>query len=503
MLTGSIIKIMLRLYLNIKLLKPMLKKIIFLILLTPSAFAIDDLSQILLELNFTNFAYGEWLMYYREHFWFVIHMVLLIIVLITFFYSYFIIGPWKKARSYKKQTQSFVIELNINKITKRYHFFAEIFLLIGLAGAALSVQSAITPDFFSTITNYNQTANQEHMANAIKSGLAFSAAGILLAIFCYILRGIELTLYRGIWLREKQQEQNELNDSILDISNLYSLFQQFLQKDDEDIITLSVVLDEMKNSNQNSLEKLLSHSEKNIQGMLELIKNSQDTFQEQLQKTSELQTQFIAGGDIIATRMENLNTDIKDIHQPFLNSLIAVSNDLKESQEIFKQDLVEQIKEFINTHEVYLDKNTENAKIILDRNLEKTAATLINSWEHEVEQIYKRLRVEFLQISELKLNIDEQIQQSILNLHTGVEKINEQVCETEKLKTIITCDFLKDIGEHSKDLAEAFNEYTEKTTRVAEINEINVKLIQDVMDKSGLIIKDSFFKRMLAKFNRR
>jgi hypothetical protein len=457
----------------------------------------DDLSKLLLNSDITNFAYGEWLIYYQEHFWFSIHIFLLAIVLITFFYSFFISGSWQKIRLYKRP-QPFVIELAINKITKRYHFFAEIFLLVGLAGAALSVQSAITPDFFTTITN-NELGlkNQEHMANAIKSGLAFSAAGILLAVFCYILRSIELMLYRGVWLREKQREQNELNNSIRDISNLYSLLQNFLNKDGENIITLSMVLDELKHSNQNSIEQLLSHSEKNIQGVLEVIKNSQTTFQEQLQKTSELQNEFIAGGDSIAARMETLNSDIKNIHQPFLNSLVSISNDLKESQEIFKQDLVEQVKKLVHTHETYLDQNTENAKIILDRNLEKTAAILIHSWEQEVEQIYKRLRVEFIQISELKLNIDEQVQQVVTDLHAGVTKINEQVCETEKLKTIIVCDFLKDIGENSKNLAEAFDEYTEKTTRVAEINQINVKLVQDVMDQSGLIIKKSLFKKML------
>ncbi|MDM8567089.1 hypothetical protein QUF74_15735 [Candidatus Halobeggiatoa sp. HSG11] len=463
----------------------------------------DDLSKLLLNSDITNFAYGEWLIYYQEHFWFSIHIFLLAIVLITFFYSFFISGSWQKIRLYKRP-QPFVIELAINKITKRYHFFAEIFLLVGLAGAALSVQSAITPDFFTTITN-NELGlkNQEHMANAIKSGLAFSAAGILLAVFCYILRSIELMLYRGVWLREKQREQNELNNSIRDISNLYSLLQNFLNKDGENIITLSMVLDELKHSNQNSIEQLLSHSEKNIQGVLEVIKNSQTTFQEQLQKTSELQNEFIAGGDSIAARMETLNSDIKNIHQPFLNSLVSISNDLKESQEIFKQDLVEQVKKLVHTHETYLDQNTENAKIILDRNLEKTAAILIRSWEQEVEQIYKRLRVEFIQISELKLNIDEQVQQVVTDLHAGVTKINEQVCETEKLKTIIVCDFLKDIGENSKNLAEAFDEYTEKTTRVAEINQINVKLVQDVMDQSGLIIKKSLFKKMLTKLKRK
>jgi hypothetical protein len=463
----------------------------------------DDLSKLLLNSDITNFAYGEWLIYYQEHFWFSIHIFLLAIVLITFFYSFFISGSWQKIRLYKRP-QPFVIELAINKITKRYHFFAEIFLLVGLAGAALSVQSAITPDFFTTITN-NELGlkNQEHMANAIKSGLAFSAAGILLAVFCYILRSIELMLYRGVWLREKQREQNELNNSIRDISNLYSLLQNFLNKDGENIITLSMVLDELKHSNQNSIEQLLSHSEKNIQGVLEVIKNSQTTFQEQLQKTSELQNEFIAGGDSIAARMETLNSDIKNIHQPFLNSLVSISNDLKESQEIFKQDLVEQVKKLVHTHETYLDQNTENAKIILDRNLEKTAAILIHSWEQEVEQIYKRLRVEFIQISELKLNIDEQVQQVVTDLHAGVTKINEQVCETEKLKTIIVCDFLKDIGENSKNLAEAFDEYTEKTTRVAEINQINVKLVQDVMDQSGLIIKKSLFKKMLTKLKRK
>ncbi len=463
----------------------------------------DDFSKLLLNSDITNFAYGEWLTYYQEHFWFSIHIFLLAIVLATFFYSFFISGSWQKVRVYKRP-QPFVIELMINKITKRYHFFAEIFLLVGLAGAALSVQSAITPDFFTTVTNYELGAkNQEHMAHAIKSGLAFSAAGILLAIFCYILRGIELILYRGVWLREKQLEQNELNGSIRDISNLYELLQNFLHKDEEEIITLSMVLKELKNSNQNSLEQLLSHSEKNIQGVLEVIKNSQATFQEQLQKTSELQTQFIAGGDSIAARMEKLNSDISNIHHPFLNSLIAIGNDLKESQEIFKQDLVEQVKILVNTHEVYLGQNTENAKTILDRNLEKTAAILISSWEQEVEQIYKRLRVEFMQISELKSNIDEQVQQVVTELQAGVAKINDQVCETEKLKTIIICDFLKDIGENSKDLATAFDEYTEKTTRVAEINKINVKLVQDVMDQSGLIIKKSLFKKMLEKLNRK
>ncbi|MFK5969933.1 MAG: hypothetical protein QM487_07440 [Candidatus Marithrix sp.] len=462
----------------------------------------DDFSKLLINSDITNFAYGEWLKYYQDHFWFSIHIFLLAIVLATFFYSFFISGSWQKIKTYK-QPQAFVIELMINKITKRYHFFAEVFLLIGLAGAALSVQSAITPDFFTTVTNYELgVKNQEYMAHAIKSGLAFSAAGILLAVFCYILRGIEMILYRGLWLREKQQEQNELNNSIRDISNLYSLLENFLSKDGENIITLSMVLDELKNSNQNSLEKLLSHSEQNIQGILEVINNSQTTFQEQLQKTSKLQNEFIAGSDTIATRMEKLNSDIQDIHHPFLDSLISISNDLKESQKIFKQDLVEQVKALIQTHKEYLGHNTENAKIILDRNLEKTAAVLIHSWEQEVKQIYKQLQVEFMQVSELKLNIDEQVQQVITNLHAGVAKINEQVCETEKLKTIILCDFLKDIGENSKNLAAAFDEYIEKTTRVTEINKINVKLVQEVMDQSGLIIKKSLFKKLLDKTKR-
>ncbi len=462
----------------------------------------DDFSKLLINSDITNFAYGEWLVYYQEHFWFSIHMFLFVIVLTTFFYSFFISGTWQKIRTYK-HPQPFVIELTINKITKRYHFFAEIFLLVGLAGAALSVQSAITPDFFTTVTNHELGAkNQEYMAHAIKSGLAFSAAGILFAIFCYILRGIELIFYRGLWLREKQLEQNELNGSIRDISNLYSLLQNFLNKDEENIITLSMVLDELKNSNQNSLEKLLSHSEQNIQGALEIIKSSQTTFQEQLQKTSELQNKFIAGGDSIAARMEKLNSDIKNIHHPFLNSLVSISNDLKESQEAFKHDLIEQVQALINTHGIYLDHNTENAKVILDRNLEKTAAILISSWEQEVKQIYDKLRVEFMQVCELKSNIDEQVQLVVNDLHAGVAKINEQVCETEKLKTIIICDFLKDIGENSRDLATAFDEYTDQTTRVTEINKINVKLVKDVMDQSGLIIKKSLFEKLLDKTKR-
>jgi ABC-type uncharacterized transport system permease subunit len=197
--------------------------------------------------------------------------------------------------------------------------------------------------------------------------------------------------------------------------------------------------------------------------------------------------------------MDQLNSDIKTIHQPFLNNLVSISNDLKESQITFKQDLVEQVKNLIHTHEGYLEQNTENAKFILDRNLEKTAAILIHSWEQEVEQIYKRLRVEFMQVNELKLNIDEQVQQIITDLHAGVMKINEQVCEAEKLKTVIICDFLQNIGENSKNLAEAFDEYTEKTIRVTEINKINVQLVKSVMDQSGLIIKKSLFKKMLDK----
>ncbi|MBE9562014.1 MAG: hypothetical protein IMF12_04020, partial [Proteobacteria bacterium] len=50
--------------------------------------------------------------------------------------------------------------------------------------------------------------------------------------------------------------------------------------------------------------------------------------------------------------------------------------------------------------------------------------------------------------------------------------------------------------------ATAFDEYTDQTTRVTEINKINVKLVKDVMDQSGLIIKKSLFEKLLDKTKR-
>jgi len=468
----------------------------------PQVFAETDNISIVFNLGgLTDFDYIKWLNYYTGHFWFLLHIFLLVYVIVNFFMSY-TRGLWKRVTRDKK---TFITEIYIQRITRRYNLFAEIFLLIGLAGAALSVQSAITPDFFKITTDFeqnieavpennlrNETQKHEDMAEAIKKGLAFSAAGIILAILCYILKNIELRPYHSILLREKQQEKTEFRNSFQNISKIYLLFRQFLSKQppqNSNIITLATVLDALDES-----------SNENIRRVILAIQKSQSTFNQQLEDIKQLQSDFSKSSKSIQTFSANIQ---------------AVNDDLKASQIAFKQDLLQQMDTFVRSHANYLEHNTVNTQAILRKNLEETNEALIAIWEKEIEQVYQTLQENLTQehalyierlekyqslIGVLELKVDEHLHQALAALQEENGQIHAQVLEAvEKLKAVIISDFLHEIGKHSNNLAQAFNAYVAKTSSVTEINRINMELVKDTMEEAGFTPKESILKRLLSK----
>ncbi|MCK5720543.1 MAG: hypothetical protein KAH84_11450 [Thiomargarita sp.] len=448
--------------------------------------------------SISDFDYIKWFNYYTHHFWFFIHIILFIYVLITFVFS-FSQGMWKKVLGVRAG-KPLITEIYIGNITRRYHLFAEIFLLVGLAGAALSVQSAITPDFFKVSTNFEQNTSSnnsntdieaekhEKMAEAIKSGLAFSAAGIIFAIFCYMLRNIELRPYRSILLREKQREKIEFRNSLNNISKLYNLFEQFVCKDSKnpDIITLSNVLDVLN-----------KHSTENLRKMMSVIQKSQSIFNQQLEEIKHFQNDLIQSKHSI---------------QYFLNNIKSANDDLKASQFAFKKDLFERVEHFLQAQSNYLEKNASSTQLILENNLERISQILLVNSKQEIEKIHHYLNTSLTKehtlyleklekyqsfINDLDVKANQQVQQALTTLKEENDIIHQQMFESvEKLKAIIVSDFLEEIGEHTRQLADIFNTYLDNTSQVADINKLNIEIVKDTMEKAGLSPKKSILKKI-------
>lgn len=419
--------------------------------------------------NWKDFHFDKLPSDYIKHPFVILHISLLTLLIISFFTSL------AKLIIYTKHKN---VEATIYRINKRYHFFAELFLLIGLAGAAISIQSAINVETLLTLSSASteNTTTQRNMTDVIKSGLVFSAAGIILAILSYSLRTFLLHFYWKDLNEEKRLEKEKLQN----VSEIYPLLRSFLSQENSttttSIITLSQALERVEKQNETSLDALTEKSNQNIEQLSNLIEKVQVALNEQLQKNLELQEIFIKNTNSIVERLEN-------IQQPLLSIII----DLERSQKDFKEQLVQQVKNFIESH-----KNWNEGSIVT---LKMSFEQSYKLWEKHLEELYTQLG-ENLQIKYLEH--DSQVQGLLEGVKIKNEEIRLKLEELLKeLQSIITLDFITSIGNCSKELENSFSEYFEKSTQVCEINKINEEIVRSTIEKY-LPQKKTILERIVA-----
>ncbi|MBF0476476.1 MAG: hypothetical protein HQK59_11705, partial [Deltaproteobacteria bacterium] len=166
-------------------------------------------------LSTTNFDLGSWIVVYTSHFFFFIHLILIILLAghwVYAIYKYFSRNRWEL------QQEPGHAERYVRRIDQTYHFFAELFLLTSLAGTALVIQDVLKK---------GTLGSDEIMA--IRQGIAFSAAGIALAVACYLLRTVLLRLYRGAMIQVYRLRANRETDQIDELRQIRTLLSQMVE----------------------------------------------------------------------------------------------------------------------------------------------------------------------------------------------------------------------------------------------------------------------------------
>jgi len=361
------------------------------------------------------FNFSEWLGYYYEHFLFFLHLALALTVIISFFNSL-----TREFARHKRQlkAQPLMVEYYVQTISRRYYLFAEMFLLTGLAGAALAIQGIFDNSLFDLTDIIKGSTQVAPSILEVRKGVAFSAGGIVLAVICYILRTILLWRYQSALEDAFQAKANNQSAHTQELRSLHDLLERFLSQQTDSVIPLDKVLTQIEalnktlNSNvvqknfTQELEKLLNRlahqTETRLAGIADtvhsamgLIQESRENLDKQfahsqnfLMRLEDLEAGLNRSGNEIANRMEQISKDIRGAHQPFLDSVQAIhlnltdttqqiTHDLKNAHEILRDKFVEQVKAVVQIHQSDVDQKNEMIQIAMD----KTVGQLTHSFE--------------------------------------------------------------------------------------------------------------------------
>nr|VFK13315.1 MAG: hypothetical protein BECKLPF1236A_GA0070988_100867 [Candidatus Kentron sp. LPFa]VFK31279.1 MAG: hypothetical protein BECKLPF1236C_GA0070990_101337 [Candidatus Kentron sp. LPFa] len=337
---------------------------------------------------------------YTDHFLFSFHALLLILLFVYFAHSLYTYHRQHRKRLGEEPTMA---EHYVAAINRGYHFFAELFLLSGLAGAALIIQEIFVDDLLSLSISAEKSINLLNISE-IRRGITFSAAGVIWAILCYLLRqGLLFFLYRA-HLEEAFAVRARSQTSHTDeLQKLHGLLEQFVSRQNDPFVPLEKVINEISALNKTlssdviqknmatELGQLIERQEKQAEERLGTITNAVDTASEMLRASGQtldrwlehsqgfmgnfekLQREFNRMGNEVAERLEALTAYLEKGHEPFIDrmkSIHAVLDetkdkvivDFKNSHEALKQQFVEQIKVAVHLHERYIEKNSQIVK---------------------------------------------------------------------------------------------------------------------------------------------
>ncbi|MBF0549585.1 MAG: hypothetical protein HQK60_03520 [Deltaproteobacteria bacterium] len=374
-----------------------------------------------LAFGMKNFDIVSWYEIYTRHYLFFVHFILIIIV--AGHVSYAVFKYFSRNRWELRQEPGHA-ERYVRRIDQTYHFFAELFLLTGLAGTALVIQDVL---------KYGTLGIEE--IRSIRQGIAFSAAGIALAVACYLLRTGLLWLYRGAMIQVYRLRTNRETDQIDELRQIRTLLaqmvegqqmpatplQEFTQQLGELKETfkssqiqkqfaseLGKVIDQWQNQSE---ERLTVLKEAVIQatGMLQETQKFMDRQIEHsdrfLSQLSEMKLEVSHTGTGIRQNMEELVTDITRVRQQFIEEIKQIPVILKEHSETIITTLTqsqgnilarftEQTSAYLQCHRGYIDDNRELIRASIDAAVTKSYELLQQSVEGLMASLHHRLEEE-------------------------------------------------------------------------------------------------------------
>jgi ABC-type transporter Mla subunit MlaD len=426
-----------------------------------------------------------------------------------------------------------MVEYYVQNITRRYYFFAELFLLTGLAGAALTIQNIFgNSQFdFSDIIKMGSTTVAPEMLE-VRKGIAFSAAGIVLAIVCYILRAVLLLRYQAA-LEEgfKEKAKNESTHAD-ELRMLRDLLERFLDKQTDSIIPLDKVLTQIEALNEtlNSnviqkqftgelgtiLDRLevqtkerLSSIEGTVRSAIELVQESRNNLDRQFEhsrdfliRLDDLQTRLNQSGNEIANRMEQISRDIRGTHEPFLDSVRAIhlnltnttdqiTDDLKTAHKTLRENFGEEVRKAVQIHKDYVQDNQEAIQSALDKAVVQLTSSMKNAITNALDVLSKGIEKTnqqlYKDISEEHANYTRKIEkyQDLLGYFT--QKLGPLLdrLETQTEKHLAS---VADTVYSVVDLIQESRNYLDKQSEYAQYFQYFLKKLeelQDGLDRSG------------------
>ncbi|EDN70040.1 conserved hypothetical protein, membrane [Beggiatoa sp. PS] len=452
---------------------------------------------------FVGFNYSDWLNYYISHFLFPIHAALMITVFFSFFSS-LTVGFAVHRRKLKKQP--FMVEYYVQQIMRRYHLFSEVFLLTGLAGAALAIQNIFNNDLFDLTRIIEGSTAVAPGIIEVRKGVAFSAGGIVFAVICYFFRAILLLRYQsalemGFMVKAKTERAQAI-----EINKLHNLLERFLNKQTDSILPFAEVLTEIRTLNKtlnsnviqknfaNELKSILdrfeiqthkhfTHVAGTVQSATELVQESKHHLDQQIEnsqhfltKLESLETGLHHSGHEIADRMAQISQDIQETREPFLDSIRAVHHslnetthqiisELKSAHEVLREKFVDEVKVFVQIHQSYIQDNHTVIQSALEQAVNQLTQAVENATNNALSVLYKGLN-----------QTNQQLYQNILEEHaTYMQKI-------EKYQEVLSM-FKSTIDTRVEEAARIFNEQAktalESYQRVLEEYEGHNQIIQE------------------------
>ncbi|MBF0494989.1 MAG: hypothetical protein HQK58_00210 [Deltaproteobacteria bacterium] len=408
-----------------------------------------------------NFDLVSWYEIYTRHSLFFIHLILIIILIAHWFtavFNYFSRNRWELRQ------EPGHAERYVRRIDQTYHFFAELFLLTGLAGTALVIQYVL---------KYGTLGIEE--IRSIRQGIAFSAAGIALAVVCYLLRTVLLWLYRGAMIQIYRQRANRETDQIDELRQIRMLLfqmvegqqmpatplQEFTRQLGELKETfksseiqkqfaseLGKVIDQWQNQSE---ERLIVLKEAVIQatGMLQETQKFMDRQIEHsdrfMRQLSEMKLEVSHTGTGIRQNMEELVQDITQVRQLFIEELKQIPVILKDHSETMITSMTqsqgniltrftEQTSAYLQCHRGYIDENRELIRASIDIAVAKSYELLQQSVEGLMASLHHRLEQEhqaYLDklgkyhelIESLEGSVDVRVQEAAQIFRTELETI--------------------------------------------------------------------------------
>ncbi|MBF0526743.1 MAG: hypothetical protein HQK56_16785 [Deltaproteobacteria bacterium] len=368
-----------------------------------------------------NFDLSSWYEIYTKHSLFFIHLILIILLVGHWVYAIF---KYFSRNRWELRQEPGHAERYVRRIDQAYHFFAELFLLTGLAGTALVIQDVL---------KNGELTRLEIMS--IRQGIAFSAAGITLAVVCYLLRTMLLWLYRGAMIQVYRLRTNRETDQIDELRPIRMLLSQMVEGQQMPATPLQEFtqqLGELKETFESSriqqqfaselgkvIELWQNQSEERLTVLKEAVTQATGMLQETqkfldrqvehsnkfMSQLSEMKLEVSHTGTGIRQNMEALVNDITRVRQQFIEEIKQIPLILKEHSQTIITTLTqsqgnilarftEQTSAYLQCHRGYIDDNRELIRASIDTAVTKSHELLQQSMEGLTASMHHRLEQE-------------------------------------------------------------------------------------------------------------